>query len=251
MIVSTNGLQSGTTFYTSSGTVGGNFYSSTHTIYNASLSLTNATMSTFSLKASTSMMTSTSYTLPMSIGMANDVLTTDGSNNLSFRDPRQLLKFNTFFNSEQAKLPTTNPCVISNAGDITIPLILCDASTDESVTWSTLLTAYTTTTIQADIYYTMASSTFGNVVHNISVMCASTTYTADLDTESFGAINVSTMAVPSVAGRLGIATMTLTNMDTGCVKGGLIIFKYNRDANSSQDTASGDIEIRKIWFREP
>lgn len=161
------------------------------------------------------------------------------------------MKFNRTFNAEQAKLPTTSPCVISNAGGLTIPALLCDASSDESVTWATLLTEYTTTTISASIYYTMASTNSGNVVHNISVMCASSTYTADLDTESFGSVNASTFTVPSSIGRLGIATMTLTSMDTGCVQGGIIIFKYTRDANAAADTAPGDIEIRKIWAREP
>lgn len=233
-IQNTNSLQTGATFYVSSGTA---------------LSMN---VSTFSVTRQIKLPYLSPGVLHVQATSSNVVtglvsLSTEVTGALRYSN----IKFNRTFNSEQAKLPTSNPCVISNAGALTIPAILCDASTDESATWSTLLTEYTTTTMRADIYYTMASATSGNVVHNISVMCASTTYTSDLDTESFGSVNASTFTVPSVAGRLGVATMTLTNMDTGCVQNGFIIFKYTRDANSASDTASGDIEIRKIWAREP
>lgn len=171
--------------------------------------------------------------------------------NLEFGDIRRAMRFSEVFNAEQAKLPGTNPCVISNSTAATIPSLLCDASTDESATWSTILTEYTTTTMRANIYYTMVSTNSGAVVHNIQVMCASSTYTADLDTENFGSVNASTITVPSSIGRIGIATVTVSAMPTGCVSGGLLVLKYNRDANAAADTASGDIELRKIWLYEP
>lgn len=171
--------------------------------------------------------------------------------NLEFGDIRRAMRFSEVFNAEQAKLPGTNPCVISNSTAATIPSLLCDASTDESATWSTILTEYTTTTMRANIYYTMVSTNSGAVVHNIQVMCASSTYTADLDTENFGSVNASTITVPSSIGRIGIAAVTVSAMPTGCVSGGLLVLKYNRDANAAADTASGDIELRKIWLYEP
>lgn len=229
-----NSLQSGATFYVSSGTVSGLF--TTNTIDQASGTYRSLSPGVMHIVAGSSNVTTSL------VSLSTEVTGALGYSNM---------KFNRTFNAEQAKLPTTSPCVISNAGGLTIPALLCDASSDESVTWATLLTEYTTTTISASIYYTMASTNSGNVVHNISVMCASSTYTADLDTESFGSVNASTFTVPSSIGRLGIATMTLTSMDTGCVQGGIIIFKYTRDANAAADTAPGDIEIRKIWAREP
>lgn len=171
--------------------------------------------------------------------------------NLEFGDIRRSMKFSQVFNAEQAKLPGSNPCVISNSTAATIPSLLCDASTDESASWSTILTEYTTTTMRADIYYTMVSTQApGVVVHNIQVMCASTTYSADLDTESFGSVNASTITVPSSIGRVGVASVTVTAGD-GCQTNDLLVLKYTRDANASADTAPGDIEIRKIWLYEP
>jgi len=191
------------------------------------------------------------YRLPYSSGPANSVWKTDGSNNIDWAPLNNIMKFDQVFNVEQAKTPTSNPCVISNAGALTVPAILCDASTDESVSFQTLLVPYSTTTLFAQIEYTMVSATSGQVVHNLSVMCASSTYTSDLDTESFGGINASTITVPSTAGRIGVATMTVSALDAGCNYGSLFFVKYNRDANASADTATGDIEVRRIWLYEP
>jgi len=160
-------------------------------------------------------------------------------------------RFNVVFNAEQAKTPGAAFCDISNSTAMVMPGILCDASTDESVTWSTILTPYTTTTMVADIYYTMVSTNSGSVVHNISVMCASSTYTPVIDTESFAGVNASTVTVPGAIGRMGVARVTLSTMDTGCNFGSIFIMKYNRDANASADTATGDISVRKIWLYEP
>lgn len=170
--------------------------------------------------------------------------------NLEFGDIRRSMRFSQVFNAEQAKVPGSNPCVISNSTAATIPSLLCDASTDESASWSTILTEYTTTTMRADIYYTMVSTNSGAVVHNIQVMCASTTYTADLDTESFGSVNASTVTVPSTIGRPGVASVTITAQDS-CQTNDLLVMKYTRDANAAADTATGDIELRKIWLYEP
>lgn len=202
------------------------------------------------LKASNSMSSDITMILPSVNGTANQTITSDGSNNLIFKDVRRAMKFSQVFNAEQAKVPGSNPCVISNSTAATIPSLLCDASTDESASWSTILTEYTTTTLRADIYYTMVSTNSGAVVHNVQVMCASTTYSADLDTESFGSVNASTITVPSSIGRVGVATVTVTSGDS-CGSNDLLVLKYTRDANAAADTATGDIEIRKIWLYEP
>lgn len=202
-------------------------------------------------KASNSMSADVTLTLPsVQASTSNQVMVNDGLGNLGFKDVRRAMKFSEVFNAEQAKLPGSNPCVISNSTAATIPSLLCDASTDESASWSTILTEYTTTTMRANIYYTMVSTNSGAVVHNIQVMCASTTYSADLDTESFGSVNASTITVPSSIGRVGVATVTVTAGDS-CGSNDLLVLKYTRDANASADTATGDIEIRKIWLFEP
>jgi len=191
------------------------------------------------------------YTIPSSSGAVNQVWVLDGSNKFQNRYVDQIMKFSTWFNAEQAKLPTSNPGVISNADALRVPMLLFDASVDESVSWSGFLTPYTTTQMSAKVWYTMASATTGNVVHNLQVACASSTYSGDIDTIAFGSVSASTITVPSVAGRIGIATMTVLNTNYGCRKDDMFILKYNRDANSSQDTASGDLEVRKILIYEP
>jgi hypothetical protein len=202
-------------------------------------------------KASNSMSSDVTLILPsVQASTSNQVMVNDGLGNLSFKDVRRAMKFSQVFNAEQAKLPGSNPCVISNSTAATIPSLLCDASTDESASWSTILTEYTTTTMRANIYYTMVSTNSGAVVHNVQVMCASTTYSADLDTESFGSVNASTITVPSSIGRVGVATVTVTAGDS-CGSNDLLVLKYTRDANASADTATGDIELRKIWLFEP
>lgn len=202
-------------------------------------------------ESSGTMTTDTVYTLPNAAGSANQVWVLDGSNKFQNRYVNQIMKFSQVFNPEQAKVPGDAPCIVTNSVDATVPGILCDASSDEYVTWSTVLTPYTTTTMVADIYYTMVSTNAGNVVHNISVMCASSTYTPALDTASFGPVNASTVTVPGAIGRMGVARVTLSSMDTGCNSGSMFIVKYNRDANASADTAPGDIYVRKVWLYEP
>ncbi len=197
------------------------------------------------LKSSDVLSVNNSYVLPASSGTSGQAIITDGSNNLSFarRDT-----FRPVFDADRAKLPAANPCVISNSTNATISSLLCDASTDESATWSTVLRPYAGDGLTADIYYTMASTNTGNIVHNLSVMC-STASGVDIDTENFGSIAVSTQAVPTTIGAYKIATVSL--LASSCQENNLFILKYNRDADGTDDTASGDVEVRKIYVREP
>ncbi|TXH55075.1 MAG: hypothetical protein E6Q97_09575 [Desulfurellales bacterium] len=203
-------------------------------------------------ESSGTMTTDTVYTLPNAAGSANQVWVLDGSNKFQNKYVNQVMKYTQWFNAEQAKLPTTSPCVISNQDTMRVPALLCDASTDESISWSGYLTPYTTTQMSAQVWYTMASANSGNVVHNLQVACASTTFTGTiLDNVSFGAISASTITVPSVAGRIGVATMTVLNTNYPCRANDIFMVKYTRDANASADTASGDIQLRKILIYEP
>lgn len=191
------------------------------------------------------------YTMPSSSGAVNQVWVLDGVNKFQNKYVNQIMKFTDWFNAEQAKLPTTNGAVITNADGARVPSLLFDAATDESASWSGFLTPYTTTQMSAQVWYTMASATSGNVVHNLQVACASSTYSGVLDGISYGAVSASTITVPSVAGRIGIATMTVLNTNYGCRSGDMFLVKYNRDANAAADTASGDLAIRKILIYEP
>lgn len=153
--------------------------------------------------------------------------------------------FTYTFNAEQAKLPGANPCVISNSTNSVMGSLLCDDSTDESVTWSTTLTPHPGGTLKAAVYYSMVSATSGKVDLEVSLMCVSPDDAADLDTESFAAVGAANETVPATAGHM--STLTMTPTDDSCAAGDLIILKLNRDANDgTDDTATGDVEVRKV-----
>lgn len=152
--------------------------------------------------------------------------------------------FTYTFNPDQAKLPGANPCVISNSTNAVTSSLLCDDSTDESVTWSTTLTPHPGGTLKMDIFYSMLSATSNNVVLTAAIMCVTPGDSADVDTESFAAAGSATDAVPGTAGYLDKVTITPT--DDSCAAGDLIILKVSRDADNASDTATGDAEIRKV-----
>jgi len=158
--------------------------------------------------------------------------------------------YTAILNAEQAKLPNSNPCVISNGTNAVTSMLLCDASTDESVTFPTLLKPYNGGILTATIYFSMASATSGNVVTDVSLMCVTPGDSADIDTESFSPTNTSTTSVPGTAGHVKTATTTITHTDS-CAEGDIMIVKFNRDANNAVDTATGDLEVRKIVISEP
>lgn len=152
--------------------------------------------------------------------------------------------FTYTFNPDQAKLPGANPCVISNSTTAVTSSLLCDDSTDESVTWSTTLTPHPGGTLKVDIFYSMLSATSNNVVLTAALMCVTSGDSADIDTESFASAGSATDAVPGTAGYLDKVTITPT--DDSCAAGDLIVLKISRDADNASDTASGDVEIRKV-----
>jgi len=155
------------------------------------------------------------------------------------------------FRPETAKLPGTNPCIISNSTTSVFPMLLCDASTDESATWiSAAKPLVYGSSLTAYVFYTMASATSGNVVLDFSVMAVSDGDAADVDTESFASVNSVTKAVPGTAGHLDVAVIPITNHDSLTLDD-LAAWKINRDANNGSDTATGDIEIRMIVIAEP
>jgi len=199
------------------------------------------------LKSSASISATNTYVLPPSSGTAGQAITTDGANNLRFSN---IDKFKLILDPDRAKLPQANPCVINNSSASNTPFLLCDSSTDESAEWSSVLNPYNSSNgLKADIYYTMASTNTGNIVHNLAIMCVSENDAEDVDANGFGSIMVSTDTVPGTVGYLGVATISFTT-DDSCSNNDLFILRYRRDADSSDDTATGDAEIRKILFYE-
>lgn len=156
--------------------------------------------------------------------------------------------FNRIFNPDQAKLPGSSPCAISNSTLSVTSSLLCDAATNESVTYSTVLTPYVSSSLKVDIQYSMVSATSGDVVLISSVACITPGDSQDVDTKTFGTGASVTSTVPGTAGYMKSAT--ITGINDSCASGDLLAVYIERTGAAAGDTATGDIEIRKIRVYE-
>ena len=96
------------------------------------------------------------------------------------------------------------------------------------------------------VYYSMASATTGKVDFEASVMAVSPDDAADVDTDSFDAVNAANETVPGTAGYMSKLDIPLTNADSAAA-GDLIFIKLERDADDgTDDTATGDAELRAV-----
>jgi len=125
--------------------------------------------------------------------------------------------------------------------------LLFDASSDETAYWTFIMpdTYSSNMILKADLIYSMASASSGNVVWDVAVMAQTSADAADIDTDSFATTNSHTDAVPAAAGRVLVDTITLTNADSAAAKD-IIQIRVNRDADNGSDTATGDAELRSV-----
>jgi hypothetical protein len=129
--------------------------------------------------------------------------------------------------------------------------LLFDASTDESIYWSNIkISNYQSGLLTARIGYSMASATSNRVVFNIDTWCVSPGDAADIDVESYDAVNASSaITVPGTAGYFSEINIPLTNKDS-LADGDLCAFRLTRDADNPSDDASGDAEVRYVKISE-
>jgi hypothetical protein len=152
------------------------------------------------------------------------------------------------FKAQQAKLPTSNPAT-PDAGNNRWRLLF-DATTAESVTWTTVLRPYDGGTLTGSIYYSMASGTANEVEWLLSIDCISDGDAADVDTESFGTADSIVVTVPGTTGYMDVATDSSLNGDS-CAEGDLLIVKVTTDAtDATNDDATGDRELREVIIYE-
>ena len=152
------------------------------------------------------------------------------------------------FSPQAAKLPSSNYAQID--GGENNWRLLFDDSTDESAVWQDVLDDdYGGGTLYVDIYFTMTSATSGSVVWNVQIMAVTPGDTEDVNADGYDAVNSVTVSVPSTAGHLAKATVTLTNAD-GISAGDYFRLKLTRDADNANDDATGDAEVIGIVLRE-
>lgn len=134
----------------------------------------------------------------------------------------------------------TNPAGL--AFENSVPHVLFDDTTAESVYWQFRLPADYGSSPSLKLVYSMASATSGAVEFEASIWAA--TDGEDVDTESYDTVNSGSATVPGTAGLSDEISITLTNADS-MAAGDLVRVKVSRDADDgTNDTATGDLELR-------
>lgn len=153
------------------------------------------------------------------------------------------------FKPFDAEFPTTNfPQLEVVNGH---PVLSCDAATDESCWFTGVAPQGLTGPITVVITYMMASATTGNIVLQAALEAITDGDSTDLDAAtSFDTDNSSgAVAVPGTAGFIDQASITMTNADS-LAAGDLFRLRVNRDADNASDTATGDLRILAVEFRD-
>jgi hypothetical protein len=132
------------------------------------------------------------------------------------------------------------------------PVLDGDADADESMIVSSVLPAYYAGGgIRVKVHYSMSSATSGNVRLDAAIERVGDEV-QDTDSDGFAVAQSVTDAVPATNGHVGVATIDLSNAQIdGLLVGEEYRLKVTRDAdNVVEDTASGDIEIKKVTIDE-
>ena len=125
--------------------------------------------------------------------------------------------------------------------------LLFDASQTESAVWQFRMPVDYASDLVAKLQYTMASATADKVDMEVEIMAITDGDGADVDTASFDSVNEVSggTTVPGTAGYLDEISITCSNADS-LAAGDLIIVRVNRDHDDTDDTATGDLELRNF-----
>ncbi len=126
-----------------------------------------------------------------------------------------------------------------------------DAATDEAAYWTFIAPQGLTGTLTAVLTYAMASATSGNVICDATLEAITDGDSLDTDTsESLDTVNTSSAtAVPGTAGYIDQLSITLTNADS-IAAGDMIRLRIRRVGANGSDTASGDLFLLMVEFRD-
>jgi hypothetical protein len=139
----------------------------------------------------------------------------------------------------------TNPARINGGGNAWSLLFATDQT--ESGLWQFRMPENYASGLIAKLQYSMASATSGKVDMEVEVMATSDGDSTDVDIASFDTVNEVSggTTVPGTAGYLDEISISLTNDDSVAV-GDLVYIRINRDHDDTDDTASGDLELRAL-----
>jgi len=132
------------------------------------------------------------------------------------------------------------------------PVLDFDDTTDESAIFGGILPRnYDGGGITIYLHYAMSSATSGNIVWHATFERIGDEV-QDIDSDDFAEANTDTDAVPSVSGKVGVASITFTDgadMDS-IAAGEAFRLKATRDADNASDTTAGDAELLRIEIKE-
>lgn len=132
------------------------------------------------------------------------------------------------------------------------PVLMFDATTDESAYWTFIAPQGITGTITVVITYMMASATSGACRWEALLECITDGDTTDLDaTSSFDSTNSNGATVPGTAGQIDQIAITMTNADS-IAAGDYCRLLVRRDANGTTgtDDATGDAYLLAVELRD-
>ncbi len=124
--------------------------------------------------------------------------------------------------------------------------LLFSATQTESAVWMFRMPTNYSSALVAKLIYTMASATANKVDLEVEIMALSDGE-ADPDVASFDAVNevAGGTTVPDTAGKIDEISITCTNADSVAAND-LVIVRVNRDHDDTDDTATGDLELRAL-----
>jgi len=131
------------------------------------------------------------------------------------------------------------------------PILVFDATVDETCYWTAIAPQGLTGNLVLKIYYIMASATSGDVIVRSAVEAVTDGDATNLDAGvSFDTVNDSAAtAVPGTAGYMDVISLTLANKDN-IAAGDYFRVSLTRYATSGSDTAAGDMNVLSVEFTD-
>lgn len=128
------------------------------------------------------------------------------------------------------------------------PVLLFDASTDETAYWTIVAPQGLSGALSAKIHYICSNATSGTAAWQVAVEAVSDGDATDLDAgTSFDTQNAGTGTVPGTNGYLDVISITLTN-DDSIAAADYVRIAVNRDV--SADGVANDLALLVVEIQE-
>jgi len=190
--------------------------------------------------------TSGYYAFPTDAGSAGQVLTTDGSNTLSWATLSAGTKTYAVFTPLDNQPPATNFATIDTRNSIMV-LDFADSSADESAVFVGVIPegASLGSGLKVRIRWMATTATSGAVRWGAQFMNLNT----DCDSDSFDTATEGNTTTSGTSGTPNTTELTVTNID-GLAAGDFFRLKiYREQSDTTNDTMSGDAELIAVEVR--